>query len=358
MDMPNLDLLRGRFANQHLAHPRLVDPAQIVAHLGAVQAQDYAAAKWALAQRLRGATDAALDAAFNAGAILRTHVLRPTWHFVAPADIRWLLALTAPRVNLLLAHYDRQWGVEPAILKRGHAALARALQGGQQLTRAQIDTVLQAASIQLGGEGLGHVAMHAELDGLICSGPRRGKQFTYMLLDERVPPAPALTRDEALLALVTRYFTSHGPAQPQDFAWWSGLTLGDTRKGLPMAGARLSRATVNDQDFYFAPAAAPPIPPAAYLLPNYDEYTVAYKDRSHFHDAADFQSSNARANVPFANMIVMGGRVVGIWKRTLGSKSVQVAATWLRPPTPAQQRALEAALQRYGRFLGLPATLT
>ena len=355
--MPALDILRQRFANQHLARSRHTDPAALVAHLGAVQAQDYAAAKWALALRLRGADDAALDAAFNAGAILRTHVLRPTWHFVAPADIRWLLTLTAPRVNLLLAHYDRQWGVEPAILKRGHAALIKALQGGRQLTRAQMDEVLQAAGIQLSGQGLSHVAMHAELDALICSGPRRGKQFTYMLLDERVPPAPALARDEALLELVMRYFTSHGPAQPPDFAWWSGLTLADTKKGLALAGARLSRETVAGKEFYFAAASPPPIPPAAYLLPNYDEYTVAYKDRGHFHDARDFQSPNARDNVPFANMIVMGGHVLGTWKRTLAGRSAQVAASWLRPPTPAQQRALDTALKRYGEFLGLPVSL-
>jgi hypothetical protein len=353
--MPELEILRRRFSNQHLARPRETDSVRVVAALGAVQAQDYPAAKWALAMRLTGATDATLEAAFNAGAILRTHVLRPTWHFVAPADIRWMLALTGPRVKRILERNGALWGVDADKLRRGHAALARALQGGQQLTRAQIDTVLLASGIQLGGEGLGYVAMHAELDGLICSGPRRGKQFTYMLLDERVPPAPALTRDEAVGELVRRYFTSHGPAQPQDFAWWSGLTLGDTRQGLALAGDRLRREGVDGQDFYFAEGAPAPLPTGAYLLPNYDEYTVAYKDRSHFHNADDFQSPNARDNVPFANMIVLGGWVMGTWKRTLGSKTVQVAAHWLRPPSAAQQRALEAAIQRYGAFLGLEA---
>ena len=175
-----------------------------------------------------------------------------------------------------------------------------------------------------------------------------------MLLDERVPPAPALRRDEALLELVKRYFTSHGPAQPQDFAWWSGLTLGDTKKGLTLAGALLRHETVDGQEFYFAAASPAPMPSAAYLLPNYDEYTIAYKDRSHFYDPGALQAPIARDNVPFAHMIVMHGRIVGAWKRTLGSKAVQVEAKFLQPPTAAQQRALDLALKRFGEFLGLP----
>src|SRR5258707_10282859 len=215
MNLP--DVLRQRLSNEHLSQPQFDQPVDMVAWLGAVQAQDYAAAKWALGMRLKDATDAALDQAFNDGGILRTHVMRPPWHFGAPADIRWLLALTAPRVKALMSYYGRQWGVDDALLKRSRAVLTKALQGGRQLTRSEIDQALQAAGIQGSALALGHFAMHAELDALICSGPRRGKQFTYMLLDERVPPAPKLTRDEALAALTQRYFTSHGPAQVPDF---------------------------------------------------------------------------------------------------------------------------------------------
>ena len=357
--MSDAQVAAERLVRHRLMKPGSPDAADAVAWFGAVQAQDYGAAKWALALRMRGAvTGADVDRAFNEGRILRTHLLRPTWHFVAAADIGWLLELTAPRVHQALAFGRRYFGLSDAMHRRAARTIARALERDDCLTRNELADRLDRAGVPASGVPLAFVIMYAELEGIICSGPRRGKQFTYMLLDERVPPAPALTRDEALRELVSRYFTSHGPAQPQDFAWWSGLTLGDARKGLALAGAQLSRETVDGKEFYFAASSAPPIPPAVYLLPNYDEYTVAYKDRSHFYDAADFQSPNARDNVPFANMLVVGGRVLGIWKRTLGSKSVQVTATWLRPPTPAQQRALAAAVKRYGEFLGLPAGLS
>jgi Winged helix DNA-binding domain len=273
---------------------------------------------------------------------------------VAPADIRWLLALTAPRVKALLAYYDRQLHIDAALLKRSRTVLGQALHGGQQLTRPELEQALRAAGMEQSGQDLGHIAMHAELDALICSGPRRGKQFTYMLLDERVPPAPTLTRDEALLELTQRYFTSHGPAQAQDFVWWSGLTAADAKKGLHLAGARLAHETLDGKDFWFAPSTPAPMPQTAYLLPNYDEYTIAYKDRSHFYDAAAFKSPIARDNVPFAHMIVMHGRIIGMWKRVLSSKAVVVETKVLQPLAAREQRALDAALKRYGEFLGLP----
>ena len=356
--MPKLDILRQRFSNQHLARPRHEQPAEMVAWLGAVQSQDYPAAKWALAQRLKGATDASLDEAFNAGAILRTHVMRPTWHFVAPADIRWLLALTGPRVSVILGHNDRQLGIDAAVLKRSHGVLGLALQGGKQLTRTELNRALQAAGIERSHLGMSHLIMHAELDGLICSGPRRGKQFTYMLLEERVPPVKPLHRDEALAELTRRYFTSHGPAQAQDFVWWSGLTAADTKRGLNLAGSQLVRESVDGKDYWFSPLSAAPMPRTAYLLPNYDEYTIAYKDRSHFYDAPAFPSPVARDNVPFAHMIVMNGRIVGTWKRTLAKNAVAVKAIFLHPPAGPEQRAFSAALKRYGAFLGLPVTIT
>src|SRR5690349_7859666 len=218
-DMPSLDILRRRFANQHLTRPQATEPVEIVAHLGAVQAQDYAAAKWALALRLRGATDASLDAAFNAGAILRTHVLRPTWHFVAPADVRWLLELTAPRVRAVSVPYLRKHGLDTAALRKSRRVLERNL-AGAALTREELAQPLAAAGLPVKGEALAYQLIAAELDGLICSGPRRGKQHSYVLLEERVAPARTLSREEALAELALRYLRSHGPALPQDLAWW------------------------------------------------------------------------------------------------------------------------------------------
>jgi Winged helix DNA-binding domain len=200
--------------------------------------------------------------------------------------------------------------------------------------------------------------MHAELEGLICSGPRQGKQMTYALLDERVPPTRPLTRDEALAELTRRYFTSHGPVTIPDFVWWSGLTGADARAGLAAVGAALTSEEINERTYWFAPSAPPAAPPApvAYLLPNYDEYIVAYADRSAVHDATA-HALDARGNVLFSHTIVVDGRVVGTWKRALKRAAVVLDTTLLAPLSPAATTAVAAAAARYGAFLGLPVEL-
>src|SRR5215471_4517627 len=197
--MINLDIAHRRLHNQHLTHRTLETPQALVEWLGAVQAQDFAAAKWALGLRLRGVTDDSIEQAFTDGALLRTHVMRPTWHFVSPADIGWLLALTAPRVQQALAYSNRKLELDEVVLRHTNAVLANALQGGKQLTRDELTTVLQQAGVATAGElRVTHMLMRAELDGVICSGARRGKQFTYALLAERAPQARSLDRDKAL----------------------------------------------------------------------------------------------------------------------------------------------------------------
>ena len=233
--MKNSKIADLRLHNQGLSETIFKDPVSVVAQLGAVQAQDYAAAKWAVAQRTKGITDAAMDQALADGTIIRTHILRPTWHFVTPADIRWMLALTAPRIHAFSFTYYRKLELDKAIFKRTNTLLIKALQGGKQLTRAELKSVLKKNSITSDDPlRFTYLIIHAELDGVICSGGRRGKQFTYALLDERVLPTKALGRDEALAELAIRYFTSHGPATLKDYIWWSGLTAQDARNGLEM----------------------------------------------------------------------------------------------------------------------------
>jgi hypothetical protein len=212
-------LLHQRLCNQRLRQADFRTPAEIVSWLGAVQSQDFNGAKWALGLRSRALSDADVDRAFDAGAILRTHLLRPTWHFVAPADIRWLLSLTAPRVNAVSAYYYRQHELDARTFVRSQAAFERALQGGKQLTRTELSTALTRVGISATGPRLALLVMRAELDALICSGPRHGKQFTYALLEERVPQARTLTKAEALEALTGRYLASHGPATERDYMW-------------------------------------------------------------------------------------------------------------------------------------------
>ncbi len=330
--------------------------------MGAVQAQDYAAAKWAVGQRMRRSTDTAIDQAFADGAILRTHLLRPTCHFVSPADIRWILALTAPRVNAHNAFSYRQFGLDDATFMRSNNALSRALEGGKQFTRAELAFPLQQAGIATGSAlRLSHIMMRAELDGIVCSGARRGKQFTYALLEERAPQARTLERDEALAELTERYFSSHGPATIQDFVWWSGLTTSDAKAGLAMVESQITHRVIDGQAYWFSASSSSPPPSeisqAAYLLPNFDEYTVGYKDRSAVFDGSHTEKLGSRGDILSNHTIVMDGQVVGTWKRTLEKSAVTIEARPFTPLTKTETRALAVAAERYGRFIGLPATL-
>ena len=357
--MVNLEIARRRLHNQHITRREIETPQKLVEWLGAVQAQDFAGAKWALGLRLHAVTDEDIEQAFNDGAILRTHVLRPTWHFVSPADIRWLLALTAPRVQQAMAFYNRKNELDEAAFHRTNAVLAQALQGGKQLTRDELAAALREAGITTDGEQrVTFIMMQAELDGVICSGARRGKQFTYALLAERAPQARTLPRDEALAELTTRYFRSHGPATAQDFAWWSGLTLGDVKAGLALTASRLSQETIEGQTYWFSPAT--PSSPSlqntaqtAHLLPDYDEYTVGYTDRNAIFDAAHTGKLDPRGGL-LMNTMALDGQIVGDWKRTFKKNSVVLAANPFVTLGAAETRLFAAAANRYAEFLQMP----
>ncbi|MCI0451165.1 MAG: winged helix DNA-binding domain-containing protein [Candidatus Latescibacteria bacterium] len=329
-----------------------------MAWLGAVQAQDYPAAKWALGMRVRNATDALIEKAMNDGSILRTHVMRPTWHFVSPRDIRWMLELTAPRVRSILSHYDRTLGLTAKTLTRCAAVIARALEGGRHLTRDELAGRLERARIEARGQRLARIVMHSELNGLICSGPRRGKQFTYALLDERVPRARSIDRDEALAMLARRYFVSHGPAQVKDFTWWSGLTVKDATAALDAVKPELIAKTVDGKTYWFAPARVPkPATSVAMLLSIYDEYTIAYKDRSAL-GGGEFRNELLRMGNALTSVLTIDGLIAGTWKRTLLEGAVDVAIRPLRRLTAGEKDAVAAAGRRYGRFLGTPVTMS
>jgi hypothetical protein len=339
-------LLHQRLRNQCLYRPAAHTPADIVSWLGAVQSQDFTGAKWALGLRAPGLSNTDIDRAFDTGAILRTHVLRPTWHFVAPADIRWLLALTGPRVQALSAYYYRQQELDPPLIARSRAVFEQALQGGTHLTRSALAAALQRAGIAASGQRLALLVMHAELDAVICSGPRHGKQFTYALLEERVPPATPLSHEEALEALTRRYFASHGPATLRDYVWWSGLTVREARLGLELAKAAVVQGTIGEHLFWWVEptAATRRRTLTAHLLPNYDEYLIAYKDR----EPVLSEHRHRPPGEEFAHHLVIDGHLAGSWKRTTGTEPVEVKPyTHL---TKAQTRALDAAVAAHSQF--------
>lgn len=331
--------------------------------LGAMQAQDYAGAKWAIGLRMAPAagpvSDATVEEAFNAGAFLRTHVLRPTWHFVAPEDIRWLLALTAPRVHKLNLPYYRKVGLDDDLFRRVRQVFTGAMQGGAHRTREDLRAALEAAGLPAGGElRMSYLLMRAELDGLLCSGPRRGRQFTYALLEERVPPYAPLAPEEALAELARRFFQSHGPATVQDLARWASLTLAEARRGLSAISEELDVEEIDGQTYWFTPAPPPAVlqEPFAYLLSIYDEYVIGYKEWSAVITPADAARLKALGN-DLTAVLILNGCIAGVWKRTVGKRQATVTVKPLGPLDDAERQAVAEAAQRYAAFFGLPAEL-
>ena len=346
--MRSSDIVKLRLNNQRLSALKFKNPIDVVSCLGAVQAQDYNAAKWALALRSENATDLSIEEAFNNGEILRTHVMRPTWHFVTPKDIRWMLELTSPRVNAICSHYYRKLDLDERFFRRAHKVVTRALQDERYLTRAELRERLIRHRIEPGdATRMGFILHRAELEGLVCSGPRRGKQFTYALLEQRIPETKKITRDEALANLTLRYFTSHGPATVHDYAWWSGLALSDVRSGLELVGKKLQR----EREYYFSSIDADGIPDAV-LLPPFDEYLVGYTDRSAA--IAPIPGQIDLPNAIFNGVVLVRGMVKGDWGKKRGPKEIVVAVNhWAQVSKPGL-RALERAATRYGDFIGLP----
>ncbi len=361
--MTDLDIVRRRFVAQRLAGGRAADPADAVRWLSAVQAQEYAEAKWSLVERTHNATDATVETAFANGDIIRTHLLRPTWHFVARDDLRWLLRLSRPRVHALNRYWYAKVGLDAEAFTRAHRALVQALDDGRPRTRAELTEHLSSAGIDATGMRLALLLMHAELEELICNGPRLGKQHTYALLDHRVPAGQLddRSRDSAVTELVLRYFRSHGPATVNDFTHWSSLTVADTRAALDSLGDRLQAQSRDGTRWYAAPPSDTPTThptdaaepaAAAFLIPTYDETVVAYQD------LRVVPAHPAPRSSLLERAIVIDGRTHGTWKRRLTARTLTVEATLFAGLTPTEHAALDAAVHRFGDSLGLEAHLT
>ena len=338
-----------RLLRQGLTSTGFRTAADAVSWQGAVQAQEYLPAKWGLAQRMSGSPDnATLEQAVTRGEILRTHVLRPTWHFVARADIRWMLALTGPRVIRALSGYMRQHGIDARTTARALSLMTRVLEG-HPLTRPELGAHLARRGLAFTGTPLALLTMHAELEGVICSGPFQGRHPTYALLDERAPRTPPLPRDEAVAELVRRFFQSHGPATTRDFAWWSGLTTADARRGLEIAGGR---SIVVDGLTYWTVGRPRPARRAVsrlHLLPIYDEYIVAYRDRV----AVPHGSERLRPigpGITFQHALVIDGQIAGTWKTARRRNALTVVPVPLRALMKRETRELAEAAARYERF--------
>jgi hypothetical protein len=351
--MTRTDVARLRLHNQRIAYATIEKASDVVAWLGAVQAQDYLGALWAVGLRMRNAFEADVERAIADRTIIRTWPMRGTLHFVAAADIRWMLELLTPRVTANIRQYlRREFDLDEGAFARSKDLFARALQGGKQLTRDAMYDVLEAGGVSASQRGR-HILTCLAQGGFICFGAREGKQQTFALLEEWAPAARRMARDESLAEIAKRYFTAHGPATLQDFAWWSGLTTADATAGLEMAKRSLVQENINGQTYWLAssiPAANDPSP-TAYLLPAYDEYTVAYKDRSAALNPKYAKLPNYGHGI-FNPTIVVDGQVVGTWKRTLKKDSLAISPSPFAKLKRAEIRAIAEAANRYGKFLG------
>lgn len=336
----------ARILNQRGLAPVAAPPREVVHWFGAMQSQDYGAAKWAIGLRTPSDTAVDVEHAFNQGEILRTHVLRPTWHFVSPSDIRWMLKLTGDRVRRAQSSYNRKLGLDAVVFSRATSVFERSLRESAFLTRVELGERLKQNGMVLDRAQLAQVAMNAELEGVICSGPRRGKQFTYALLSERAPSATVLQRDEALAALAHRFLRSHGPATFRDFAWWSGMTIGDARRGFAMNSAR--RHNLDGLAYWtlgadHCPGMGDELPDGVALLPAYDEYSVAYRDRV-----------SDPGSVPGVPSVIAATGTVGSWRVIRVAAALRLSVLVPNGLPNSQRRALARAVDRFSAFHAMP----
>lgn len=329
-------------------------PEEVVRWLGAVQAQDYPGAKWGVGLRISSGTDAIVERACDEGRILRTHVMRPTWHFVDPSDIKWMLALTHQRIRARSAYMRRQVKLDQETFTRSNRVIADALVGRSYLTRAELGQHLAKAGVPAKGVKLTYVVMEAELDAVICSGPRRGKQFTYALLKERAPRARELERPSALAELARRYFVSHGPATVKDFVWWSGLAVAEANAGIEAAGnALVSEGYEGKRHWSAAKEERAAQSPRALLLPTFDEMFVGYAS----FDVMRRGGHGKRWAFIHSSPLVLDGKVIGSWKRRFEKKRLVIDVALYSRLRGGGAEPVEAAAENYSKFVGMNADL-
>jgi hypothetical protein len=343
-----------RLANQRLAGSGFRSPRDLVAWMGAMQAQDYGMAKWAIGLRLRGAKIDTVQGALDRGEIIRTHLLRPTWHLVAAEDYAWMLELTAPRIRAATRSRHRQLGLTDAVIARSEVIFGRLMRGGKHASRATLIAALGKAGIATDENRASHIFLCAELDGVLCSGPDVSGRPTYALRAERIPAAKSLPRDEALAMLAKRYFMSRGPATLQDFVWWSGLTAGEAKRALESVRGGLEPATADSGVCWSGEASAPPAASrrgSAHLLPAFDEYILGYRDRSAAL-SANAQRKTISSNGMFWPVVLIDGRAAGLWKRTIKNDTVVIEVDLFERLSRAAKAHIEKAAGRFGSFLG------
>lgn len=355
------EIAKTRLSNSGLAGPRFASAHEVVRAHGGMQSQDYEPAKWSIGQRLAEAKHEDIETAIADGRIIRTHVLRPTWHFVVAEDLRWMLEMTGPRVQRAMQSRYRELGLDAKTLARVRKLLAAELAGGRQLTRKEVNELLTRSRIDTQGQRLPHMLGHCELEGLICSGARKGKQQTFALIDERVPLTKAHRPSDPATELVLRYLSGHGPATVKDLRWWSSLTIAEIREALEQLGSQVTSEKIEGFELWSVPdqPRTKRHKNVVHLLQTYDEIVVGYTESRYLGDPHEVRTRAAwkDRDLP-TGIVLMNERVIGLWRRTTKPRSITAEVLLYEHPDRTTERALEEAVERLGSFHDLVAKLT
>lgn len=343
------DLIYQRLHNQQVIDSSINSAEALISWFGAMQAQDYAMAKWAIGVRLKNITDQQIEEEINKAKIIRTHILRPTWHFVAAKDLKWMMQLSSPRVSTILKSYSKKVELTAEIHNKANELIINLLSGYKHLTREEIMVHLNENGIDTNELRSTHIMMHAELNGIVCNGIRRGKQFTYALMDEWITENRELNYDESLAELAKKYFQSHSPATLQDFVWWSGLTSADAKKAIDFNKNWLIEEKLNDKTYYRNHFEKPNHKIESVIaLPAYDEFLISYTDRSMVLEASHGVISG---NGIFKPIILKNGMVVGTWGRTISKNKVSFNKELFDSLNDEDLVELEKSFGKYVQFL-------
>jgi len=351
--MTSKEIVNLRLKSQQFVNAELNSAKDLASYMGAMQAQDFEMVKWAVGIRLPNSRIQTVESAINKGEVIRTHLMRPTWHLVSADDVYWLLELTASKIKSSMKSRDRQLELSETILKKTNRILEKALLGRNYLSREEIKIKFEKNKIVTDNNRLSHILLNAELDKIICSGPIKKNKQTYALLDERVSNKRNFTRDEALAELATRYFTSHCPATIKDFSWWSGLSVKDAKNALEMVKSNFISETINSETYWFASSVSKirNLKNTIHLLPAYDEFLISYKDRS----ASLPRRINNKAvssNGIFYPILLFNGQIAGLWKRATTKDKVVVNIDLFKRSNKNTKLFISEAADRFHHFLG------
>ena len=346
------DISNCRLVSQKIVTTEFSSAKDVVGWMGAMQAQDFAMAKWAVGLRLLNPANSTIETALNKGEIIRTHVMRPTWHFVVAEDVYWLLDLTASKIKMAMKARDKELELTEAIFNKSNNILEGILSKGVHLGREELAIAFNNAGISTDNNRLSHLLVRAELEGIVCSGSVNGNKQAYALLSDRVPLKKILSRDESLAELAKRYFTSHGPATLQDFIWWSGLSVTEARLGFESVKSGFISETVGSVNYWFKDSISNILNDtnSVYLLPAFDEFLISYRDRSASLSLIHHKKAVSDNGI-FRPLIVQNGQVTGLWRRTIKKDEVMIETSSFLPGKTGSKYLYEAASLKFGRFL-------